>query len=895
VTQRTSALWGDTVEQVFASVASSALGLSDEEATQRTRQLDDNRLRRRRRRTGLSILLAQFKSPIILLLIGSAGLSFLLDDTTNAAIITIILVASSLLGWWQEWSAADAVARLLAVIAIRTKVVRDRREIEIPLDEVVPGDIVQLRAGDLIPGDCRIVESRDLFVDEAALTGETFPAEKSAGQLPVDTPLSRRTNSLFLGTHVVSGTANAVVVHTGKQTEFGRISERLEFRPPETAYERGLRNFGNLLLKVVLVFVVAVFGVNVYFHRPVVESLLFALALAVGMTPQLLPAITSVVLAEGAKSMAREQVIVKRLLSIENFGSMNVLCSDKTGTLTEGVVRLHAAMNVEGQPDDRALRLAFLNATLQTGFANPIDAAIRSFREFDSSSVRKLDEIPYDFLRKRLSILVDDDGSTMMITKGAFTSVIDACSQVETSATERTDIGPFRESLQRRFEELSDQGFRVLGLAVRDLNIVSGEEGGSLFPVGPQPPQRLEIQIGRPEKVSRPRGVPTQMTEIQKTDERNMTFVGFLVFFDPPKAGITETLRELNQLGVSLKIITGDNRVVAASIARQVGLENARVLTGGELRMLSDEALRHQAQSVNLFAEVEPNQKERIILALKKSGDVVGYMGDGINDASALHAADVGISVASAVEVAREAAQIVLLRHDLSVLVQGVKKGRATLANTLKYIFVCISGNFGYMFSMAVASLFLPFLPLLPAQILLINLLADFPAMALATDSVDPELIQRPRRWNSALIARFMLVFGLSGSIFDFLTFGVLRFVYRASEVQFRTGWFIESVMTGLIIMLFVRTKRPFFKSRPGRHLLFAAAMTGSITLALPFSPIGTSLEFVPPEFSLLLLIAVIAMLYGLTMEVAKWLFYRFLAAESPGTNLTPPTQANNR
>ncbi|TXT32727.1 MAG: Mg2+-importing ATPase, partial [Planctomycetota bacterium] len=616
----------------------------------------------------------------------------------------------------------------------------------------------------------------------------------------------------------------------------GRVSARLELRPPETGFERGLRNFGNLLIKVTLVFVIGVFAINVAFQRPVVESLLFALALAVGMTPQLLPAITSVVLAEGAKSMARVQAIVKQLLSIENFGSMDVLCSDKTGTLTEGVVRLHAAQNVGGQPSERVLRQAFLNATFETGFANPIDAAVRLFRNFDLSGIRKLHEIPYDFLRKRLSILIDDHGSHTMITKGALAKVLEVCSLAETATGELVEIRTQLPAIERHFAELSEQGFRVLGLAQKPINV----------------------------------------EQISKADEREMTLLGFLVFFDPPKPGVIDTVHELERLGVRLKIITGDNRAVAAAISRQVGLNNtSRLLTGADLRTLSSEALSQRANEVDLFAEVEPNQKEQIIRALKKSGHVVGYLGDGINDASALHAADVGISVASAVDVAREAAQIVLLNKNLSVLIQGVQQGRRTLANTLKYVFVSISANFGYMFTLAVSSLFLPFLPLLPEQILLINLLADFPAMMLATDSVDPEQIERPRRWDMRFVSRFMLTFGWSSSAFDFLTFGVLLFVYHADIHQFRTGFFIESVMTGLLIMLIVRTQRPFVKSRPGRYLLIAAIIIAAITVFLPYSSFQEALGFTAPPPTLLLLVAVIAGLYALAMELAKRIFYR--------------------
>lgn len=838
MTQPAQFFWGGAVDELLRQLETSPRGLTAAEAAQRLRRFESDRIRSHRR-TSLSLLLTQFRNPIVLLLMGSAALSFLLDDQTNAIIILLIVLASGLLGWWQERSAADAVAKLLEVIETRATVRREGYETDIPVNTIVPGDIVLLNAGDLIPGDCRILESKDLLIDEATLTGESFPVEKVAGDLPADLPLNRRTSALFLGTHVVSGAATVVVVQIGKSTEFGRVSERLLVTPPDTAFERGIRNFGNLLIKITIIFVIAVFAINIALERPVVESLLFALALAVGMTPQLLPAITSVVLADGAKSMAAAQVIVKQLLAIENFGSMNVLCADKTGTLTEGVVRLQATLDVGGHDCPRVLQYARLNAEFQAGFTNPIDSALRAAGGLDLNGYVKLDEIPYDFTRKRLSILIADQVSALMITKGALANVLDVCSQVELPGGEFAAIELQRAEIGRRFSELSEQGFRVLGLAYRRVELV----------------------------------------KISKSDERELTFLGFLVFFDPPKSGIVQTLHELGELGVRLKIITGDNRVVAAAISRQVGLGASRVLTGPEIQALNDAELAHQATDIDLFAEVEPNQKERIILALRQAGHVVGYLGDGINDASALHAADVGISVAQAVDVAREAAKVVLLRQDLGVLVQGVREGRRTLANTLKYVFVSISANFGYMFSMAVASMFLPFLPLLPSQILLINLLADFPAMVLATDSVDPELIDRPRRWNIGFIGRFMLVFGWSSSLFDFLTFGVLLSLYHADIDHFRTGFFIESVITGLLMMLIVRTQRPFFKSRPSFYLLVTALVIAVITVALPCSPISSDLGFARPPWSLLALVVVIAALYALTMELAKRFFYRRAAA----------------
>ncbi len=530
--------------------------------------------------------------------------------------------------------------------------------------------------------------------------------------------------------------------------------------------------------------------------------------------------------------MAGEKVIVKRLASIENFGSMNILCSDKTGTLTEGTVRLQSAVDVEGSPSERVLFHAYLNAFFEAGFTNPIDEAIRTHRPFDLAGYEKRDEIPYDFLRKRLSILVSHDGAGLMVTKGTVPGVLAVCSSAEVTGG---SVVAVRERISRRFEEYSGDGYRTLGIAYREV--------ASDAPLG-------------------------------KGSEAGMTFLGFLVLFDPPKPGIAETIGRLKSLGVSLKIITGDNSLVASHVIRQVGFPNPRIFAGPRLRETSDEALVGQVTKVDVFAEVEPNQKERIILALKKAGNVVGYMGDGINDASALHSADVGISVDSAVDVAKEAADIVLLEKDLGVLVQGVREGRTTFANTLKYVFMATSANFGNMFSMAGISLFVPFLPLLPKQILLTNLMTDFPEMTIATDTVDDEMVARPRRWDIGYIRKFMVTFGLLSSVFDYLTFGLLLLVLHASPVQFRTGWFLESVISASLIVLVIRSRRPFFRSRPGKYLVVATLLVVAATLILPYTPIAGLFAFRPlPPLFLFLLGAIVA-LYVVATEITKKFFF---------------------
>jgi P-type Mg2+ transporter len=856
-------------------------GLTSDEAQQRLLRYGSNLLKPRKKSDALTLLIAQFKSPIILILIFAAGLSLFLRNPIDATIILVIVLGSGFLGFWQERGAANAVERLYAIVQIKATVARNGDSKEVPIEEVVPGDIVVLNAGDVIPADSLILESKDLFVDEATLTGETYPVEKSIGTLPPETPLGQRTNSLFMGTHVVSGSARAVVIRTGKETEFGKVSERLRLRPPETEFEHGVKHFGYLLMEITLVLVIAVFAINVYFTRPVLDSFLFALALAVGLTPTLLPAIISINLAHGAKRMALDKVIVKRLASIENFGSMNVLCSDKTGTLTEGVVKLHSALNVDGHESEKVLLYAFLNASYETGFMNPIDEAIRKYRSFDLSALKKLDEVPYDFIRKRLSILIlrprqtpdfrtgtkaplsinpepstraQAEGQTpgfrpgevegliskgdthLMVTKGALSNVLAVCSSAEIAEGRIVDIVTVKEQVQQHFEEFSRKGFRTLGVAYKDIG---------------------------------------SNTVITREQEAGMTLLGFLILFDPPKPRIIETIRQLKHLGVSLKIITGDNRLLAANVSQQVELLNPDILTGGDLHQMSDGALLKRVNEVDVFAEVEPNHKERIILALKKAGHVVGYMGDGINDASALHIADVGISVDSAVDVAKEAADIVLLEKDLGVLVQGVREGRRTFANTLKYVFMATSANFGNMFSMAGASLFLPFLPLLPKQILLTNLLTDFPEMTIATDSVDLELVEKPRRWNIQFIRNFMLIFGILSSVFDYLTFGVLLFLLHATTDQFRTGWFLESVISASVIVLVIRTRRSFFRSKPGKYLLIATLLIVVVTILFPFTPLAGLLGFQPLPMMILLVIGIIVVLYILAAEITKRSFYK--------------------
>jgi len=834
--QNPLSFWSVPAADMLRKLQVTVIGITGKEARKRLISYGPNRLKPQKRSDTFTLLIAQFKSPIILILLAATGLSLFLHNIADASIILTIVVLSGLLGFWQEHGASNAVAKLLALVQIKATVLRDGKPQEIFIEDIVPGDMAILNAGDIVPGDCLILESKDLFVDEAMLTGETFPVEKAVSVLPPDTPLSLRTNTVWMGTHIVSGNAKVLITSTGKDTEFGKVSERLKIKAPETEFERGIRRFGYFLGEVTLVLVVIIFAINVYLQRPVLEAFLFSLALAVGLTPQLLPAIISINLAHGAKKMAEKKVIVKRLASIENFGSMNIICSDKTGTLTEGTVKVESAVDVSGNASEQVFLYAYLNAFYETGFTNPIDDAILNFKKIDLKEFKKHDEIPYDFIRKRLSISVIHGHDQLMVTKGALSNILEVCSSVENKDGKVVQIASMQNQIQEHFLSFSNDGFRTLGIAYKRLTS----------------------------------GLP-----IKKEDEKDMTFFGFLTLYDPPKANIAETIADLKKLGVSLKIITGDNHLVAASLSKKMALSNNKILTGPQLHQMSDAALLRQVGSVDVFAEIEPNQKERIIIAMRKAGNVVGYMGDGINDASALHAADVGISVDTAADVAKDAADIVLLEKDLGVLIQGVREGRTTFANTLKYVFMATSANFGNMFSMAGLSLFIPFLPLLPKQILLTNLLTDFPEMTIATDNVDDEMINYPRRWDIRAIRKFMITFGLVSSVFDYLTFGLLLLVLHAKEGEFRTGWFLESVISASVIVLVIRSRKPFFRSQPGKYLLIATLSIAVITLILPFTPLGTVFGFSPLSLSTLILIMVIVVFYIFTAEFVKTIFYK--------------------
>ncbi|NMB89928.1 MAG: magnesium-translocating P-type ATPase [Chloroflexi bacterium] len=832
--------WSLPPDELLQKLNTSADGLTQAAARQALERAGPNRIQSKAQVTPLGLFSNQFKSPIILILIGATLLSAFLRDWVDAVIILAIVLGSALLSFSQEYHANQAADRLRAQVSLKTQALRDGRPATVPTAEIVPGDVVLLSAGSLVPGDGVVLNARDFFVNQAVLTGETFPVEKKPGQAPEQAGLTERLNVVYMGTSVRSGSARVLVVETGPRTAFGQIAGRLTLRQPETEFERGIKRLGYLLTEFMFVLVLGIFAFNVFFHKPVLDSLLFSIALAVGLTPQLLPAIININLSKGSQAMAERGVIVRRLESIENFGSMDVLCTDKTGTITQGVVQLDGALDIDGQPSAQVQRYAFLNASLQTGLANPLDEAIVRQGAAGASEFTKVDEIPYDFIRKRLSVVVHrEDGGAQMVTKGALENVLAVCTRIQTPQGE-VDFDPERQArVHQQYEAWSAQGYRVLGLATRPVDL------------------------------------HTHAYAVQ--DEAGMTFAGFLLFLDPPKEGVQDTIAALEKLGVTLKIITGDNRLAARHTGQTIGLGDTPVLSGSDLNTLSDEALWHAVERTTIFAEVDPNQKERIILALKKRQHVVGYMGDGINDAPSLHSADVGISVDNAVDVAKDAADLVLLKQDLDVLREGIIQGRKTFANTLKYVFMATSANFGNMFSVAGASLFLPYLPMLPKQILLINFLTDLPEMTIANDNVDQALIERPHRWDISFIRRFMLVFGTLSSFFDFATFGMLLWLMKAGEVTFHTGWFVESVLSAGAVVFAVRTRLPFLRSRPGRSMLEMTLLVAAVTLALPYTPLAGLLGLTPlPPLYLLLLLVIIAV-YLVSAEFAKRWFYRHL------------------
>jgi Mg2+-importing ATPase len=827
------AWWHEDEAALLGRLAASPHGLSSGQAAARLAAIGPNLVAAPDQVSWQRLLWRQFSSPLVLILVVASALSLLLRDWVDAVTILVIVAASAGLGFWQELRASAAVAQLKSRLALNARVRRDGTLLTLPARELVPGDVIELAAGNLVPADGRVLEARDFLVNQASLTGESLAVEKRAGTVDAEASLAARTNCVHLGSSVRSGTASVLLTATGRATLLADVAARLAARDEETAFERGVRRFGELLLRVMVAMVVVVLAANAALGRSAIESLLFAAALAVGLTPELLPAIVSVALAGGARALAAAGVLVRRLDAIEDLGSIDILCTDKTGTLTVGTMALAGALDAQGQPSDEVLRLAHLNSALETGIDNPIDAAIvdaGARAGLSTAAWTKVDEIPYDFVRRRLTIVVADARQPeqhRLVTKGAVAQVLAICA---------LDAGE-RERLEAFARAQGERGVRVLALATRTL------EARARYAVD---------------------------------DEAALDFAGFLCFSDPPKPDAARTLRALAARGVRVKMITGDNRHVAAHLAAQVGLDPNALLTGEQLAALRDEALWHLAERSDCFVEVDPAQKERIVRALQRTGHAVGYLGDGINDAPALHAADVGISVDLAVDVARESADIVLLEPDLGVLERGIAAGRRTFANTLKYIQITTSANFGNMISMALATPLLPFLPLTATQILLNNFLSDLPALAISTDRVDAEDLGAAQRWNLADVRRFMIVFGLISSAFDLLTFALLVEVFDAGPALFHSGWFVVSLLTELAVVLVLRTRTAAWASRPSPLLVWTTLAVAALALALPFTgPLAQLLGFVPMSAAMVAALVTIVLAYAVVTEAAKRRFWR--------------------
>lgn len=839
-------LWSLTEPNLFEALGSAPTGLSTDTAEKKLAKVGLNQIEAESQHPRIKLLVSQFKSPIAILLGVAAILSTTVGDAADGLAIIAILGVSALLGFWQELRAYTAIQALLKRLAMTSSVLRDSAWVEIESSRIVPGDIVRLSAGSAVPADCRLITSKDLSVDQSSLTGESFPCDRSPGLCAASAPLDARSNVVFVGSHVVSGEATALAVFTGRSTTYGSMARTVLAGKPPTEFEVGVRRFGYFLLEVAVVLSLIVLAVNLTYERPALDALLFTLALVVGMTPQLLPAIVTTTLAQGAHRMAQQHTIVRRLTGIADLGGIEILCIDKTGTLTEGTVEWEGSLAYDGTPSEKVALFASLNATYQTGFANPIDEALRSHQHSDLGGYVKLDELPYDFNRRMLSVLVQSGAERLMVTKGAVQEVLNACSEALLPSGGAIALNQVRDLCEQLFHEQSRQGKRCLAVAYK---ILSEQEA------------------------------------LSRESEREMILAGLVVFADPPKPTAASSVQALEAHGVTCKLVTGDNRFVAAKLAADLGVfEPDSLMTGAELDALSARALVSAARDIYIFSEVDPNQKERIIRALKKSGMGVGYLGDGINDAAALHAADVGISVDTATAITKEAADIVLLAKDLGILLTAVKEGRKAFSNTLKYILVTTSANFGNMFSVAGASLFADFLPMLPKQILLLNVLSDLPAMALAADRVDEDMLTRPMRWNTDAIRTFMIVYGLVSSVFDYLTFGTLLMLGSPAPL-FRTAWFIESVLSEVFMLLVLRTRQRFWRSQPGHMLVVATAVVIAVTALLPYSSLAGLFGFVALNGASLAVIIAILVGYVWASEAAKRTF--IARSLKPTKNLT--------
>ena len=835
------AWWLKPLAEPQAELATDAAGLSTAEAGSRLAKFGPNLFRDHQEQPLFLQFLARFKNPLVILLLVASAISAFTGEITNFVIISVMVLFSVTLDFIQEHRAGKAAESLRHSVSVRALVIRDGKSIEVPVTEVVPGDLAVLSAGDMVPADGLVLEANDLFVQQGLLTGESYPVEKHPGAPTANaSDMQEATNAVFMGTTIISGSARMRVVKTGTRTAIGAIADSLNRQPPATAFEVGTHRFGLLIMRLTVLLVLFVLLVNALQHKPWLESFLFAVALAVGLTPELLPMVVSVTLSRGALHMAKKRVIVKRLASITDLGSMDVLCTDKTGTLTEAKIRLEQHVDPQGKPSDRVLELAYLNSFFETGLKSPLDEAILAHKHIDVSAWKKIDEVPFDFERRRVSVLLDKGDTRMLIVKGAPDDIVGFCTHYEEQGAElQSPVDKaVLERIHKQQNTLEKEGFRVLGIAWRE--------------------------------------VPLDHSDAVVGDEAELVFAGFAGFLDPPKESAGAALAALKDSGVTVKIVTGDSELVTQHVCAQLNIPVTGVLTGKEIAQMDDSALRIRVETANLFCRVNPSQKDRVILALKARGHVVGYLGDGINDAPSLHSADVGLSVESAVDVAKEAADMILLDQDLHVLHDGVLEGRRTFGNIMKYIMMGTSSNFGNMFSMAGAALFLPFLPMLPTQILLNNILYDLSEVPIPLDEVDAEELRKPRVLDMKFIRNFMLVIGPISSAFDFLTFYVMLSVLKANESLFQTGWFVESLSTQVLVIFIIRTRGNPFKSRAHPILVATSLAVMTIGAILPFTPWGTYFGFIAPPVQFYAILAAMVVTYLAIVEVAKRGFYKW-------------------
>lgn len=828
-------------EVLFGKLKTKELGLSEQEARNRLLEYGLNEPAKKKKRTILRQILSKFLNPLVVVLLIIGGFSLFFGEKISALLVSLMAIMSVVLAFVQEYRASKAAEKLSEMVRTTATVWRNGKSKEVSIREIVPGDIVDLFAGDMIPADLRIISCKDLFINQASLTGESFPIEKIA------TPIQANSNSMtelrniaFMGSSVVSGTALGVVIKTGIATQFGELSRKLATMRIETSFDKGIQKFMMLMVKVMLCMVLFIFAIIALRHGNFTEAFLFALGVAVGLTPEMLPMIVTINLSKGAISMSKKEVIVKRLNSIQNFGAMDVLCTDKTGTLTMDKIVLERHCDVVRKDNEDVLRYAYINSFYQTGLKNLLDRAILRHEKLLVKQFKKIDEIPFDFSRKIMSVVVEMEGKHRLITKGAPEEIFKRCTHYELDG-EILDIDSLIVSdLKEEYDKLSSDGFRVLAIAYKDPG--------------------------------------SQKEAYSKDDEKELILKGYVAFLDPPKPTAKKAIEALKKLGIDFKVLTGDNELVTKKICSEVGLDVKELVSGDQVEKASDSELKELVKTTNIFARLSPLQKERVIRALHQNGHIVGYLGDGINDALALKISDVGISVNNAVDIAKESADIILLKKSLMVLEDGVIEGRKIFGNIIKYIKMGSSSNFGNMFSMTGGSMFLPFLPMLPIQILLNNFLYDVSQVAIPTDEVDREYMMKPRPWNVNYIKKFMVIIGPISSIYDFLTYGVMLFIFHASAELFHTGWFIESLCTQTLVIHIIRTgKIPFIESRPSRFLILMSVLIVSIGIAIPFSPLAKPFGFVkPPPMYFVVLFLMVSTYLLLVQVVKKWFIKKY-------------------